>query len=164
MAGIADQVGVTPGLINHYFGPKRALYATVLSEISARLPLMVRTNLGDLSTEEMIAANTQHFLDSIERDQEDWALLFGADAPRDPAIAAIVREVRTEVIERMASNHSGGDQPSDQLRLALRIFQGAAEAGAGAWRRGEADRERVERILAQTLTSLVSGVPSSPPS
>jgi len=154
MAAIAREAGVTPGLVNHYLGPKRDLYLTVLREVAERLEQTVRTDVGDLSDAERIELNTRQFLDSVERDREDYALLFGAQSPHDPDVARILASVRRATVERMAFNLTGDPVPSDDLRLALRMLLGAAEAGAVEWARGDATREQLHRILAAAMTAI----------
>lgn len=151
MAEIAEGAGVTPGLVNHYLGPKRQLYLAVLEDVADRIPGMVRTDRAELPPRERIELNTHDFLDSVERDREDWALLFGAQAPRDSEVVEIVDSVRERVVERMAQNMTGSPEPSPRLRLALRMFQGAAETGAVEWLRGRVDRQQLHEILVETL-------------
>lgn len=151
MADIAEGAGVTPGLVNHYLGPKRELYLTLLRDVADRIPEMIRTDRGDLSPRERIELNTRDFLDSVERDREDWALLFGAQAPRDPEVVEIVDSARERIVERMALNMTGGPDPSSRLRLALRMFQGAAEAGAVELLRSRVERAQLHEILVETL-------------
>lgn len=96
---------------------------------------------------------------AADRDREAWSLLLGAGAPRDPEISALVASVHADIIERMARNHSDGREPSDELRLALRVFQGAAEAGAQEWlRRGTASREQIQALLSRLLLEIVTHV------
>ena len=84
-------------------------------------------------------------------------MLLGAQggAGRDPAVSAIVARARDATVMRMAANHAG-DEPSEELLLALRAFQGAAETAATEWlRRGRATREQVHELLTRTLISMV---------
>src|SRR3954469_22394246 len=125
MGEIAAEAGVTRGLVNHYFGTKRDLYLAVVADTAATLPQMVDTTLRDLPVEEMVDRNCRNFLDAIERDRELWPVLLGPEAlGRDPEVAAVMAAARDEVVERMARNHAGGE-PSEELRMALRVFQGA---------------------------------------
>ena len=133
MGEIAAEAGVTRGLVNHYFGTKRDLYLAVVADTAATLPQMVDTTLRDLPVEEMVDHNCRNFLDAIERDRDVWPVLLGTEAlGRDPEVAAVMAAARDEVVERMARNHAGGE-PSEELRMALRVFQGAAERAAAEW-------------------------------
>src|SRR3954452_11351649 len=108
MAQLAEEAGVTRGLLNHYFGTKRDLYLAVDADAAASLPAMVDTTLRDLPVEEMVARNCENFLAAIERDRELWPVLLGTEAlGRDPDVAAVMAAARDEVVERMARNHAG---------------------------------------------------------
>jgi AcrR family transcriptional regulator len=157
MEAVAKQAGVTTGLVNHYFGTKRGLYLAVIEDLAAGLPAMVRADTEDLPLREMVDRNMSGFLDAFERNEEAWSMLLGAQggAGRDPAITAIVSRARDATVMRMAANHAG-DEPSEELLLALRAFQGAAETAAIEWlRRGRATREQVHELLTRTLISMV---------
>jgi AcrR family transcriptional regulator len=164
MADIARQAGVTRGLLNHYFGTKRDLYVAVVADVAASLPAMVDTTLADLPIEEMVARNAESFLDAVERDHELWAVMLGGEAlARDPEIASIIAAARDELVERMARNHAG-DDPPEELRMVLRVFQGAAETAAGEWLiRGRASREQTAAILTGLMLALVRDVAPSVP-
>jgi AcrR family transcriptional regulator len=166
MAGIADEAGVARGLVNHYFGTKRELYLAVVADLAAELPELVRTDLRDRPLEEMIDANVTSWLDSIERNRDLWMALMGVEANgTDPEVEELMAAGRDAVIERMASNQAGGGPPSDELRLVLRVFLGAAEAGAREWAmRERASREQVHAVLRETLLAMVGTVlPRVPP-
>ena len=158
MEAVAKQAGVTTGLVNHYFGTKRGLYLAVIEDLAAGLPAMVRADTEDLPLAKMVDRNMNGFLDAFERNEEAWSMLLGAQggAGRDPAVSAIVGRARDATVMRMAANHAGRAEPSEELLLALRAFQGAAETAATEWlRRGRATREQVHELLTRTLIAMV---------
>ncbi|MEZ5155216.1 MAG: TetR/AcrR family transcriptional regulator [Solirubrobacterales bacterium] len=160
MEAVAERAGVTTGLVNHYFGTKRDLYLAVVADLASGLPEMVETDLPDLPIEELIALNMGRFLDEFERNFDVLSMLLGSDGGlgRDPDVESILADAREGIVRRMAANHSGGD-PSPELLLALRVFQGAAQAAAAEWlRQGRATREEVERLLTRTLLAMIGGL------
>lgn len=166
MVEIAEQAGVARGLVNHYFGTKRELYLAVVADLAAELPAVVRSDLRGGPADAMVDANLASWLDSIERNRELWIALLGVETiGTDPEVEAIMAAARDEVIERMAANQAGGAPVSDELRLVLRIFLGAVEAGAREWAlRGRATREQVHLILRETVLAMVATVlPHVPP-
>jgi AcrR family transcriptional regulator len=166
-AEVAREAGVTRGLVHHYFGTKRELYVAVVADLAATLPDLVRTDVRALAVEEMVEANVTSWLDSIERDRDLWLALLGVDVVgRDPEIEAIMSEARDRVIDRMTANQARGAEPTDELRIVLRIFLGAAEAAAREWAMYErASREQVHAVLKGTLLAMVAQVlPAVPPS
>jgi AcrR family transcriptional regulator len=157
MEAVAARAGVTTGLVNHYFGTKRELYLAVVADLAAGLPQMVETDVPDLPLEELVALNMGRFLDQFERNFEVLSMLLKTEGGlgRDPEVAQIMAEAREGIVRRMALNHAG-DDPSPELLLALRVFQGAAEAAAAEWlRHGRASREDVERLLTRTLLAMI---------
>ena len=163
---IAREAGVTRGLVHHYFGTKRELYLAVVADLAATLPRMVRTDTRDLPVEEMVEANVTSLLDSIERDHEVWTAVLGVEnVGRDPDVERMMAEARDAVIDRMAANQARGGEISDELRLVLRIYLGAAEAAAREWAvHGRASREQVHAILKGTMLAMVGQVlPAVPP-
>lgn len=159
-AEIAREAGVTRGLVHHYFGTKRALYLAVVVDLAATLPEVVRTDVRGLPLDEMVEANVTSWLDSIERDRELWLALLGVEVVgRDPEVEAIMSDARDAVIDRMARNQARGGEPTDPLRLVLRIYLGAAEAAAREWAmHGRATREQVHTVLKGTLLAMVGQV------
>ncbi len=156
LAEVSRRSGVTPGLVNHYFGTKRSLYLTVLKEAATQVSTLVRTDLGQLSQQERVERNLNEFLDSVEHDREAWTLLFGARSRRDPEVLELIAEIRAETIDRMARNNVGDAEPAPELLIALRIFQGAAEAAAGEWLSGRAERAQVLELLRLALQALLT--------
>ncbi len=157
---IAREAGVTRGLVHHYFGTKRELYLAVVADLAATLPRLVRTDTRALPVEEMVEANVTSLLDSIERDHEVWTAVLGVEnVGRDPDVERMMAEARDEVIDRMAANQARGGAITDELRLVLRIYLGAAEAAAREWAvHGRASREQVHAILKGTMLAMVGQV------
>ena len=165
-AEIAREAGVTRGLVHHYFGTKRELYLAVVAELAASLPEVVRTDLGDLPPEEMVAANANAWLDAIERERELWLALLGVEVVgRDPEVEALMSAARDAAIDRMVQNQARGAEPPPQLRLILRSYLGAAEAAVREWAMyGRATREQVHTVMTGTLLAMVTQVlPAVPP-
>jgi AcrR family transcriptional regulator len=165
-AEIAREAGVTRGLVHHYFGTKRELYLAVVADLAASLPDLVRTDVRELPVDQMVDTNVASWLDSIERDRDLWLALLGVEAVgRDREIEAIMSEARDAVIDRMVANQARGAEPTNELRLVLRIYLGALEAGAREWAlHGRATREQVHAVLKGTLLAMVGQVlPAVPP-
>jgi AcrR family transcriptional regulator len=163
---IAREAGVTRGLVHHYFGTKRELYLAVVTDLAATLPALVRTDVRGLPVDQMVDANVTSWLDSIERDRDLWLALLGVEVVgRDPEIETIMSEARDAVIDRMAGNQARGAEPTDELRLVLRVYLGAAEAAAREWAMHErATRDQVHAVLRGTLLAMVGQVLPTVPS
>jgi AcrR family transcriptional regulator len=160
MGEIAEEAGVTRGLLNHYFGTKRDLYLAVVTDLATELRSLVRTDLHDLPLDQLVEVNANSWLDAVDRNRELWAALLGVETiGADPEVEAIMAAARDEVVERMAANQAVSGPPSEALRLVLRVYLGAAEAGAREWAiRGRATREQVHAVLVGTLLAMVGTV------
>lgn len=108
MASIGRDAGVTPGLVNHYFGTKQELYLEVIDRSAGHLSTLIRTDLDDLPREERVSINTNLFLDSIKEDAEDRALLFGARAQGDPRVVKRLEKVPSEFSEDLKPDQVAG--------------------------------------------------------
>lgn len=159
-AEIAREAGVTRGLVHHYFGTKRGLYLAVVADLAAALPELVHTDLTGRPIDDVVEVNLVSWLDSIERDHELWMALLGAGTVgHDPEVDAILSDARDQAIERMAANQAQGAEPTEELRLILRVFMGAVEAAAREWAmHGRASREQVHVLLKGTVLAMVGTV------
>ena len=163
MEAVAKRAGVTTGLVNHYFGTKRDLYLAVVEDLAAGLPEMVEIDRSGLPLEELVALNMDRFLDAFERNHEVLAVLLGGRGGpgRDPDVAAIMAGARDGIVLRMAANHTGEEDPSPELLLAIRVFQGAAETAVNEWlRHGRASRREVHDLLTRTLLAMLGDLSS----
>ena len=165
MGEIADEAGVTRGLLNHYFGTKRDLYL-------ARRRRRRRDAARDGRHRPSATCRSRRWSTATARTSSTrWSATPScgrcSSGPRpigrDPEVAAVMAAAREEVVERMARNHAG-DAVTDELRMALRVFQGAAERAAQEWlARGRMNREQTNAILTGLLLTLVRDVAPSIP-
>jgi AcrR family transcriptional regulator len=157
-AAVAREAGVTRGLVHHYFGSRRELFLGVLEELAARLPAAIRTDLEGLPLEEVVRLNGNALLDAVERDRGAWVALLGA-AGSEPAVEAILDRARDQAIDKMLVNQGAAVGESEELRLVLRVYLGAAEATLAEWTMHErATRAQAEVLMQRTLLAMVSEV------
>jgi AcrR family transcriptional regulator len=157
-AAVAREAGVTRGLVHHYFGSRRELFLGVLEELAERLPAAIRTDLEDLPLEEVVRINGHALLDAVERDRDAWVALLGA-AGSDPDVERILDRARDRAIDKMLVNHRAAVGDSEELRLVLRVYLGAAEAALAEWAvHGRATRAQAEVIVPRTLMAMVTEV------
>ncbi len=157
-AAVAQEAGVTRGLVHHYFGSRRELFLALLEELAQRLPAAIRTDLRGEPLERMIEVNSKALLDAVERDRDAWTRLLGT-AGSDPDVQAILDRARDEAIARMLVNQTTVVADSDELRLVLRVYLGAAEAALAEWALwGRATRAQTETIVQRTLLAMLGDV------
>ena len=153
---IAKEAGITRGLLHHYFGGKREVYMETVRALHADLAETVRTD-RDLPVEEMVAANTDAWLDRIESNRELLAAVLGAtEAGHDPEVAELLDATREAVVDRILINHTGTTDHPPVVRLVIRSWLGLAEAASREWLRHErATREQVHTLLVESLLAIV---------
>src|SRR5215204_48528 len=134
---IARDADASRALINHYFGDKRGLFLAVAREIVARTPSVVRADL-DLTVEDMVAANTDAWLDLIEANRETFLMFLGAGPiGRDPELEALQDELRDHMSDRILANHLGTTDIPPAAHLAMRAATGLMERAARDWVTGK---------------------------
>ncbi|HEX3316837.1 MAG TPA: helix-turn-helix domain-containing protein [Solirubrobacteraceae bacterium] len=156
MADVAGAAGISRALVNHYFGSKRELFIATLRSVTAAGPEVVRTDL-ELPVEEMVARNTDAWLDHVERNVNTSLAIAGVGPfGDDPEAAEMVAQIRDEIVDRMLLNHFGPVEIAPTVRLALRAYTGLFEVAARDWLvTGRATREQVRVLLVQCLLAIV---------
>jgi AcrR family transcriptional regulator len=156
---IAREADASRALINHYFGDKRGLYVAVAREIVARTPNVVRTDLG-LSVEDMVAANTDAWLDLVEANPETALMFLGAGPiGRDPELEALQDELRDRMAHRMLVNHLGTTDIPPAAHLTMRAATGLMELAVRDWATGRGGtRDQTHAIVAQSILAVVRHV------
>ena len=145
-------------LVHHYFGSRRELFLGLLSELAEQLPEAIRTDLEGLALEEVVRINSTALLDAVERDRDAWVALLGA-AGSDPDVEQILDRARDQAIDKMLVNQAAAVGDSEELRLVLRVYLGAAEAALAEWTVHErATRAQAEVIIQRTLLAMVNEV------
>jgi AcrR family transcriptional regulator len=158
-SAVAERAGVTRGLVHHYFGNKRDLFLAVLADLTASVPAAVRTDLPEMPLDELVESNAVAFLDAFGHNREVWRALLGAEGIGDPEVTELMDGMRDRIVERMAVNWAEGREPTEELRLVLRVFVGAGETVATEWAlRGRATRDQAEALLLGTLRAMVRDV------
>jgi AcrR family transcriptional regulator len=156
MADVAREAGVSRALVNHYFGSKRQLFIETLRRTAAAAPAAVRTDLA-LPVEEMVAANTDSWLDYVEANPHMLLALAGAGPfAADAEAQELLAELRDELVDRMLLNHFGEGDVAPPVRLALRAYTGLFDVAVRDWIvTGRASRAQVHALLVESLLAIV---------
>jgi AcrR family transcriptional regulator len=191
MEEVARAAGVRRGLVNHYFGGKRALFLAVVEDLLAgferAFPASGRPAGGPgRPAGEVVAEHVDRWLGVVEADAEAWFAFVSAEGfGRDADVERIVDRHRDATVERIvellvevgvtdpgtgpAGAGPGAGAGSRELRAALRSYSGMADAVTREWLlRRSLDRGQARTLLAATLLSLVREVvpalsPGGPP-
>ena len=119
---------------------------------------------------ERLSAALDRYLEYVETHARGYATVLRAGIGSDPAVAAIVEDVRAAMAARLLADVPGaGDgAPPAALRVAIRGWLGFVEAASLDWLdHGELTRDQLRDLLVATLTGALAaagaGVRASEP-
>lgn len=155
---IAREAGIARGLLNHYFGDKRALYLEVVRR-AALLPATDGAHLPTGTLEERVDTSIAWFLDSVEPHRTTYLTVRGAEGVgEDAEIAALIAEADDQVA-RQVLQMVGVDPSEETARAAIRAFGGLAKGAVREWTRGGSlTREQAHLLLRESLLTILRSV------
>ena len=157
---IADEVGVTPNLIHHYFpGGKTELHLEAVRLACAQLTELHDSG-AETAVEMKMPANVSRYLDEALAPTDRWKLYTRSLRSADDDLRACAIATRQSVMEGMALNHLGTPNPPAAVRAAIFGLFGFLEDAAEEWRtEAIGDREKLENlIMAVILAGLATTV------
>ena len=155
---IADEVGVTPNLIHHYFpGGKTELHLEAVRLACAQLTELHDSG-AETAVEMKMPANVSRYLDEALAPTDRWKLYTRSLRSADDDLRACAIATRQSVMEGMALNHLGTPNPPAAVRAAIFGLFGFLEDAAEEWRtEAIGDRETLENmIMAVILAGLAT--------
>ena len=155
---VARQAGITPGLLHHYFGGKRGLFITLVERLGPQIIEVIRVD-----TARPVRARTRSFaacwLGWIDANREIWLATGGLEENlTDPELRAAVDAIRERVIDSLIADYPTTLSDEPQMRLMLRSFLAFNRVVVRSWLSGEVGRPEAQRLLANTLHSLITAV------
>jgi len=160
MAAVAQEAGVTRGLLHHYFGTKRDLYLDVVRAMMF-VPDRGEVHLPSGSLRERVEASVDWLLTVIATHGRTW-LAVGVDGVGDdPEVRAILEEADDQAAQRVldAIGFTGDGAIRATALAAVRAYGGMVKAAAREWLDRETlTRDQVRRVLSETLFALVDSV------
>jgi AcrR family transcriptional regulator len=147
---IATAVGVSKGLLYHYFGGKRAFYVAVVQEAADR---MVEAAKPDRSLPPALQAmaGMNAYLDFVQERAGVFKALMQGGLGTDPDVAAIVRDTRL-IFAHHVLEGVGVSPERPVFMLAARTYIGGVEAASLAWL--EDPRVTREQLMGLLLSAL----------
>ncbi len=159
---IAEAAGVARGLLNHYFGTKRALYLEVVRGLMRTPANPVPLQAPGRGLETIISESVDRWLTMLTRNRGTWlAAIGGRGLGHDPEVEAILEEAREQAADRLieALQTYEAAQAPPELRALIRAYSGFAEAASIQWlERGRLTREQTHAALVQGFLSIVRDV------
>lgn len=128
---VAAEAGISRGLLFHYFPTKSDYYAAVVAAAAERLLRPDRDPLGQ-TPQERVSAMVSAFLRIVGRNRELYLALVRGASGGDPAVVAILGDIRASLVPRWLAA-AGVDDVTPRQRLAVRGFLAALEEVALVW-------------------------------
>jgi AcrR family transcriptional regulator len=161
LEAVADRAGVTRNLLYHYFPRGRIdLFLAAVERAGETLTEGWLTDTG-VPIEERLAANFARFFEHALEPSDVWLAHRQGRSMNEPEVEELVERYRSIVIAAVALNHFGTERPGSFAESALRSFIDFAERALDECRERDLDRERVYRLLADTLLAVVASVKAS---
>ncbi|HEX6389643.1 MAG TPA: helix-turn-helix domain-containing protein [Solirubrobacteraceae bacterium] len=159
MTEVARAAGVTRGLLNHYFGTKRALELEVVRQMVHVPEPPAPEEIAGRELRDVLAEYTDRWLTMVKRNHETWFASRGAGD--DPELRAILDEAREQAAARVVAPilaHDAGADPR-VLQPLIRAFSGLAEDATHEWLlRKRLTRKQTHVFLTESLLSLINDV------
>jgi len=154
---IAAAVGISRGLLSHYFPSKRDFYVAGLrraaDDLLAAVAPAVRSTAGD-----RLRAGLDAYLGYVETHARGFVSLMRGGIGSDSEVRAILDGVREALTVGVLEGlrEAGVERPS--LRLAVRGWIGFVEAVSLEWiERGEPSRDEVAELARSQLLAAIGG-------
>ena len=155
---IASAAGVARGLLNHYFGTKRALYLDVVRRMVFLAYADWRQPSGG-TLRQRVEQSVDWYLTAVARNGKTFVAVIGAEGVgADPEVEHILAEAddvaAARVLEALGVTGASGRQ-----RAAVRAYGGMAKAAVREWiEHGGMSRADTHALLSATLITIVRDV------
>lgn len=144
---IAEEAGISKGLLYHYFPSKRDFYIAALGVAAGEL--VERIELAGDDPAQALEA----YLSFVEEREPAYRALYRGGIGFDAEVSSIIEQCRRRILERILQH---ADSVTPQVRNAVRGFIGHVEASVLDWL-DHRDLPR-ERLLASWQNTLMSTV------
>lgn len=151
---LADEAGVSHGLIYQYFGSKLGLYEAVLAEAISRVNSALAAEL-DLPARQALRAGLRGVIRIATSEAGAWRLATRG-ALNEPRLEDQVEQGRQDAIV-LVLRLAGISQPNATLRLGMRAWVGMIEAAVDTWAsRRTPGIDKVVELLAASLDAVLT--------
>jgi len=153
---LAQEAGISRGLLYHYFGDKLGFREAVVRRAAEDLIAATAPPTTGEPLERLMVSMTA-YLDWVERNREGYLSLVRG-AASDDTLRQVYDEARWALTDRIfASDESGQIPDTPVVRLIVKGWAAYAEELVLSWvdRPGEVTRERLVDLLAGSLIALV---------
>jgi AcrR family transcriptional regulator len=163
MGEVAETVGVSYGLLFHYFGDKRRYYLEVLRWVAEQLVTAQRAE-DEASPWQRLLVKLRAQIDFAAEYTVAYRAIVSGGNGADEELAELAESARWRSI-RLITDALDLGEPEPALRIALRGWQGFSEGAILEWLKGRDLREdELVQLLAHELVATLErqGVDLSP--
>lgn len=144
---IAEEAGVSKGLLYHYFGGKRAYYIAAIEHAAGSLLASMDAVPDELVGPARATAILTAYLDFVEHHGHAFGTLLSGGVGSDPEVNHVIEACRREVAARIMRD-AGLEAPRPVFELAVRHYIGGVEAVVLDWHaRRQLSRDRLLAFL-----------------
>jgi AcrR family transcriptional regulator len=155
---LAEEAGISRGLLYHYFGNKHAFHEAVVRRAADDLITQTAPPASGQPLERLLASVTA-YVDYVLANYEGYLSLIKGAAGGNETLRRIYEEARSTLSDRIFTEDAQGELIEDtpHNRLVVRGWSAMAEELVIAWGRDEAGvtRQELLDIIAGSLPALV---------
>jgi AcrR family transcriptional regulator len=159
---LAEEAGISRGLLYHYFGSKQAFHEAVVRHAADDLIAQTTPPVGGEPMERLLASVTA-YVDYVVANHEGYVSLVKAAAGGNESLRAIYEEARSALNSRIFREDAEGQILTDTplARLVVRGWSAMTEELVLAWIDDPHDitREELIAIVVASLPAVVEVIP-----
>jgi AcrR family transcriptional regulator len=159
---LAEEAGISRGLLYHYFGSKQAFHEAVVRRAADDLIAQTAPPVDGEPLERLLVSVTA-YVDYVAANYEGYLSLVKGAAGGNETLREIYEEARSALTDRIFREDAQGEIIPDTpaTRLLVRGWSAMAEEVVLAWRAAPTGvtREDLLAILAASLPALVDVIP-----
>ncbi|MBM4631727.1 TetR family transcriptional regulator [Prescottella equi] len=152
---IADQAGVSRGLLFHYFASKHDFHVAIVRHSSAEMLARTAPNL-ELPVIDMLRDVMAAYVDYVSENRDTYVSLLRGTASGDPAMREVFESTRAEMARRVVEQlPSLGIEPDARIALSVRGWIAFVEEATITWLQGpEIPRDELIELLVTALPAV----------
>lgn len=152
---LARGLGISKGLLYHYFPTKRDFYAAVIE--AAANEILERTQPDvSLAPLDRLASGLKAYLEYVEQRADAYVALMRGGIGSDREVAHILEKTRMQLVTRIL-NAMGATSPIPRLRILLRAWIGFVEAASLDWlAQRDMPRDDLVAMLVELFPAIVA--------
>ncbi|MDH6282961.1 TetR/AcrR family transcriptional regulator [Prescottella agglutinans] len=152
---IADEAGVSRGLLFHYFASKHDFHVAIVRHTSADMLARTAPNM-DLAPIEILRDAMASYVDYVSENRDTYVSLLRGTASGDPAMREVFEETRGEMARRVIDQLPAlGIEPDARMGLSVRGWIAFVEEATITWlRTPEITRDELIDLLVTALPAV----------